>query len=84
MNFFEQQDRARKRTGLLVLLFSLAVLCLVFASCVLVALFFALTQSSSIGLQGFLTVVLKPSKKSLRRIAIWHLKAPLIADSNIE
>ena len=30
MNFFEQQDRARKRTGLLVLLFSLAVLCLVF------------------------------------------------------
>jgi len=52
MNFFEQQDRARKRTGLLVLLFSLAVLCLVFASCVLVALFFALTQSSSIGSQG--------------------------------
>lgn len=52
MNFFEQQDRARKRTGLLVLLFSLAVLCLVFASCVLVALFFALTQSSSIGSHG--------------------------------
>ncbi|MDB4806468.1 M48 family metallopeptidase [Pseudomonadales bacterium] len=52
MNFFEQQDRARKRTGLLVLLFSLAVLCLVLASCVLVALFFALTQSSSIGSRG--------------------------------
>ena len=52
MNFFEQQDRARKRTGLLVLLFSLAILCLVFASCVLVALFFGLIQPASVGSPG--------------------------------
>ncbi|RZV58819.1 MAG: hypothetical protein EX270_02325 [Pseudomonadales bacterium] len=38
MNFFEQQERARTRTGLLVLLFALAIVCLIGATCVLVAI----------------------------------------------
>ncbi|MGB5324861.1 MAG: M48 family metallopeptidase [Pseudomonadales bacterium] len=44
MNFFEQQERARSRTGLLVLLFALAVCCLVAATCLLVALFGGVLQ----------------------------------------
>ncbi|MBT8148936.1 MAG: peptidase, partial [Gammaproteobacteria bacterium] len=46
MNFFEQQDRARTRTGLLVLLYALAVLALVAATCALVAAFFGVSQLS--------------------------------------
>lgn len=37
MNFFEQQERARTRTALLVLLFAVAVACLIVATCLLVA-----------------------------------------------
>ena len=48
MNFFEQQDRARTRTGLLVLLYALAVLALVAATCALVAAFFGVSQLSTI------------------------------------
>jgi len=41
MDFFEHQEVARKRTGLLVLLFALAVLAIVAATCAVIAVFFA-------------------------------------------
>lgn len=41
MNFFEQQDRARNKTALLVILFFLAVVSLIFVSCLFIAGVFA-------------------------------------------
>lgn len=45
MNFFEQQDHARRQTRTLVILFALAVLCIVVAVNLAMALVWSLTQS---------------------------------------
>ncbi len=49
MNFFEQQDKARKNTWLLIVLFSVAVLCIIGLTVALItASFWGFSQSSSI------------------------------------
>ncbi|MGB5396634.1 MAG: M48 family metalloprotease, partial [Gammaproteobacteria bacterium] len=52
MNFFEAQDSARKKTGLLVLLFALAVLTLIALTNLLVMLVFGYVDSSVNMAQG--------------------------------
>ena len=49
MNFFEHQDQARKRTGQLVVLFSLAVLALIIMTTLLVAAFFGYVNTEQAG-----------------------------------
>ncbi len=48
MNFFESQDRARRKTTQLVILFSLAVISLVLLTNVLVVLFAVFTTQGSV------------------------------------
>ena len=53
MNFFEQQDKARKNTWLLIALFSVAVLCIIGLTVALItASFWSFSQSSPIGSSG--------------------------------
>lgn len=57
MNFFEQQDRARKYTWLLVGLFSAAVICIIALTSILIAATFwsvGQTQTSSLGTSSYL------------------------------
>lgn len=58
MNFFEQQDRARQRTGLLVLLFFCAVSMLIVATCLLVASVFYFTNDAALVSPSSLTAVI--------------------------
>ena len=55
MNFFEQQDRARKNTWLLIALFSAAVLCIIGLTVALIAVsFWGFGQSTSINSTSYL------------------------------
>jgi len=71
MDFFSQQDKARKNTGWLVFLFVLAVLSLVLLTNFLIGLtiwFMTQDETMSTGL----SVIVQTDKNSIRNLFSWH------------